>query len=295
MAAPRPRMPTGVPIDSPIALGSLMKQLALIALLFLLLASHDAPSPAKEPTDAAEAAAKKAKEDAEVREKFAAWKAALPPERQAWETLLEQNLGAFYLPLYQRDKLAGRTTAWDYVEDDPKLPRVLLIGDSVSRGYTLAARQALAGKANVHRAPENCGPTANGLKKLDVWLGDKKWDVIHFNFGIHDRATKPADYQQRLEAIVHRLKATGARLIWASTTPIPPDTKDGPAASEAIVDKNRIAAEIMQRHGAAVDDLFSFITPHLAQVQNPQDVHFSAAGYELLGKQVAESIEAALR
>ncbi len=69
------------------------------------------------------------------------------------------------------------------------------------------------------------------MKKLDVWLGDGKWDVIHFNFGIHDRAAKPADYEQRLETIVTRLKATGAKLIWASTTPIPPDTKDGPAAA----------------------------------------------------------------
>lgn len=67
------------------------------------------------------------------------------------------------------------------VQDEPGLPRVLLIGDSVSGGYTLATRKLLAGKANVHKAPENCGPTGNGLKKLDIWLGDGHWDVIHFN------------------------------------------------------------------------------------------------------------------
>ena len=128
-----------------------------------------------------------------------------------------------------------------------------------------------------------------------MWLGDGKWDVIHFNFGIHDRATKPADYEQRLETIVTRLKATGAKLIWASTTPIPPDTKDGPAAAEAIVEKNRIAARLMDKHGVAIDDLFTFITPHLAKVQNPKDVHFNGEGYELLGKQVAEAIQAALK
>ena len=26
-------------------------------------------------------------------------------------------------------------------------------------------------------------------KKIDIWLGEGKWDVIHFNFGIYDRAT----------------------------------------------------------------------------------------------------------
>ena len=47
-------------------------------------------------------------------------------------------------------------------------------------------RKALAGKANVHRAPTNCGPTIRGLEGLDQWLGDGRWDVIHFNWGLHD-------------------------------------------------------------------------------------------------------------
>ena len=250
---------------------------------------------AAEPTNAKEAAEKKAAQDAVTNEKYKALVATLPPAQQAWERTLQENLGNFYLPIHKRDKLAGRSTAWDFVADDPKLPRVLLIGDSVSRGYTLATRKALAGKANVHRAPENCGPTANGLKKLDIWLAGGKWDVIHFNFGIHDRASKAADYEQRLETIVTRFKATGAKVIWASTTPVPPDTKDGPAATEAIIEKNRIAAQVMARHGIATDDLFAFVTPHLAKVQNPKDVHFSNEGYDLLGKQVAAAIGQALK
>ena len=71
------------------------------------------------------------------------------------------------------------------VEDTPGLPRVLLIGDSISIGYTLPVRELLKGKANVHRIPGNGGPTTNGLKNLDEWLAGK-WDVIHFNFGLHD-------------------------------------------------------------------------------------------------------------
>src|SRR5882757_11342750 len=72
------------------------------------------------------------------------------------------------------------------ITDDPKLPRVLLIGDSISIGYTLDTRELLAGKANVHRIPTNGGPTTSGLANLDAWLGEGKWDVIHFNWGLHD-------------------------------------------------------------------------------------------------------------
>ncbi len=271
-----------------------MKPSLFATLLLLPVLSLHAQTKALEPTNAKEAAEKKAAEDKAIDVKYQAWKATLPPEQQQWETTLEACLGNFYLPLHKRDKVAGRSNAWDFVRDDPKLPRVLLIGDSVSRGYTLDTRAALKGKANVPRAPENCGPTANGLKKLDIWLGAGTWDVIHFNFGIHDRATPVADYEQRLEQIITKLKATGAKVIWASTTPIPPDTKDGPAATQAIVDKNTIAARLASQHGLAIDDLFAFITPHLAQVQNPKDVHFSGEGYKLLAQQVAASIEKAL-
>jgi len=247
---------------------------------------------AGEPTNAKEMEAKKAAEEKAINEKFQQWKAKLSAEQQAWEKTLEDCLGSFYLPLYKREKVAGRESAWDYVKDDPKLPRVLLIGDSISRGYTQPVRQALKGKVNLHRAPANCGGTANALKKLDLWLGNGKWDVIHVNFGIHDRKTPPAEYEQRLETIVTRLKATKAKVIWASTTPIPDGVKDQSDADS--VRCNEIAARVMAKHGVPINDLYTFIKPHLAECQNPKDCHFNGKGYELLGRKVADEILAAV-
>ena len=268
-----------------------MKRLLLLSFLAVGLVAAEPPK--GEPTNAkeaaAQAAAKKAAQDKVVDERYAALIAKLSPEEQAWEKVLQGQLGNFYLPLHKRDKIAGKSNAWDFVQDDPKLPRILLIGDSVSRGYTQPTRKALAGKANVHRAPANCGPTASGLKNLEVWLGEGKWDVIHFNFGIHDRGTPAADYVKRLEEIVTRLEKTGAKLIWASTTPIP----DNPAqkqTAQSIVEKNALAAEVMKKHGIATDDLFAAMTPRLAEFQPPLDVHFTGAGYDFLGAKVGESV-----
>jgi lysophospholipase L1-like esterase len=261
----------------------------------VLVSSLAAVPPAKtEPTNAAEAAAKKAAADKLVDEQYATWVNTLPPEQQAWERVLQENLGSFYLPIHKRQKVAGKSNAWDFVEDNPALPRVLLIGDSVSRGYTQSVRKALAGKANVHRAPANCGPTSLGLRKLDVWLGDGKWDLIHFNFGIHDRNTPVPEYSQRLEQLVERMKKTGAKLVWASTTPIP-DVPEKKQTAASIVERNEAAAQIMQKHSVAIDDLFTAVTPHLEEMQNPNDVHFNGAGYEFLGQRVGEAILEALK
>ena len=71
-----------------------------------------------------------------------------------------------------------KTGALVPVTDDPKLPRVLLIGDSISIGYTLPTREFLKGKANLHRIPANGGPTTRGLASIDAWIGESKWDNI---------------------------------------------------------------------------------------------------------------------
>jgi GDSL-like Lipase/Acylhydrolase family len=216
-------------------------------------------------------------------------KAAMSPQEAAWELLLEKNLG-IYLVGYKNNKSAGIESAWDFVKDNPALPRVLLIGDSISRGYTLPARRALAGKANVHRPPVNCGSSEMGVKKLDVWLRGETWDIIHFNFGIWDRSTKDDVYASNLEKIVERLEKTGAKLIWARTTPPASginNEKYTPAQCERI---NRIADAIMKKHGIPINDLYTTVAPKLAELQQTNNVHFSEAGYAVLGNQVAAEI-----
>lgn len=266
-----------------------MKRLIVrtLALCTAITVSAQTPAAKVEPSNAKELATKKAEPGWNL-EADAKRKAAMSPEELAWEQVLEENLGNFYLPIHKREKLAGKSNAWDFVKDDPALPRVLLIGDSVSRAYTQDVRAALKGKANVHRAPENCGPTKNGLKKLDIWLGTGKWDLIHFNFGIHDRALKPEEYAANLREIVARLKKTGARLIWATTTPMPQNNAQYPAGvSEKL---NAIAEPIMKENGIVIDDLFTLILPTLSQHQNPNDVHFNAEGYKKLASGVTASI-----
>jgi len=62
-------------------------------------------------------------------------------------------------------------------------------------------------------APANCGPTRSGTTNIAGRICDGKWDIIHFNFGIYDGGTHIADYIQRLEQLVERMKKkTGAQL-----------------------------------------------------------------------------------
>jgi acyl-CoA thioesterase-1 len=189
------------------------------------------------------------------------------------------------------------------ITDVAGLPRVLLIGDSISIGYTLPVRKLLEGKANVHRIPTNGGPTKNGTANIDKWLGTGKWDVIHFNWGIHDlkfmpdgkRQVEPTDYEKNLRDLIAKMKATGAKLIWATTTPIPSGDLVPARKFGQVQEYNEIAARIMKELNVPKDDLNAHITPKLESLQNPHDVHYKPEGYEYLAEQVAKSIEVALK
>lgn len=188
------------------------------------------------------------------------------------------------------------------IQDIPGLPRMLIIGDSISMGYTLPVRELLKDRVNVHRIPENGGPTTYGVRQLDKWLGDGKWDVITFNFGLHDlkimdnglQQVPPQDYEKNLRTIVARLKATGAKLIWVNTTPVPEGDLNPPRHFYDAMKYNEIAAKVMKDNGITTLDLYAFALPQLAHIQKPHDVHFSAEGYRALAQQIAAAVQAAL-
>ncbi len=197
------------------------------------------------------------------------------------------------------------------VEDVAGLPRVLLIGDSISQGYTVPVQNLLRGKANVHRIPENGGSTKAGVAKIEAWLGTSKWDVIHFNWGLHDLMFDPtaqrdpaqyekdqlAVYEKNLRSLTARLKQTGAKLIWASSTPVADEMSSPRAASHrasTVKIYNDVAARIMKENGIPIDDLNAYVTPVQDKMRKPHDVHFGDEGSDFLAKKVAEEIAKAL-
>lgn len=188
------------------------------------------------------------------------------------------------------------------IVDKAGLPRVLIIGDSISIGYTLSVRQKLDGKANVHRIPQNGGPTKNGIANIEKWLGTGKWDVIHFNWGIHDlkfmpdgkRQVEAADYEANLRTLVIRMKKTGAKLIWATTTPIPQGDLVPTRKFGEVSEYNQVATKVMTENDVAINDLNAWITPKLAEMQKPKDVHYLDIGSDYLAQKVAQGILQAL-
>lgn len=191
---------------------------------------------------------------------------------------------------------------------NPDLPNVLLIGDSISMGYTVPVRKKMAGTANVFRPKTNCGPTTKGVAELNKWLGDRKWSVIHFNHGLHDlkymganngnladpkdskshQQVPPAEYEANLKKIAERLKKTGAVVIWCETTPVPKGAKGRVVGDSKKY--NDIAAKVMKELGdIQTNPLWQTSTEGIPT--RPANVHYTAEGSNKLADQVVSIIK----
>jgi len=231
--------------------------------------------------------------------------------KRVWFVITASLLGS--LGIFSAADAPKKPTDADIV-DDPALPRMLIIGDSVSMAYTRPLRQELAGRANVHHPDANCGSTKIGLRDLDKWLGTTKWDVIHFNWGLHDLGYRyaddtnlnakaeyarpdngghqnvpPADYEKNLRELVARLKKTGAKLIFATTTPVSADLHS--YVKDAELPYNEAARRVMKDTGIEVNDLWSFAEPQIDALQIPGNPHFTDKGSAALAKKIAGVIQ----
>ena len=139
----------------------------------------------------------------------------------------------------------------------PELPRVLLVGDSICKGYQEGVRERLKGVANVsYWTSSYCVTSPGYLKLLAFYLDEAQYDVIHFNNGLHSLGTPVADWEKGLEAALRliRLKQPKAKIVWAASTPL----KD-PAKTAKAKELNAAAQRVLARlgWGVATDDLFT--------------------------------------
>ncbi len=200
--------------------------------------------------------------------------------------------------------------AFDEVIDVPGLPRVLLIGDSISIDYTPDTREMLKGNANVHRPACNCMYSGNVAANMKAWLGGQKWDVVHFNAGIWDChfvdengnmlqgystdyydedkiRTSKSQYRKNLNEIIDIILASGATPVFATTTTIP---RWNEKRRNYLNELNGIAEDLMFYKQVQVDDLYSYSLPYLQEWQLSDQVHFNPLGKKQLARKVSQEI-----
>jgi len=203
-----------------------------------------------------------------------------------------------------------------YAKDDPNLPTVLVIGDSISQNYGPYAAAELKGKVNFHKIPGSSGDSVRGLAQMPFWLTEAEYArsngkvVVSINHGLHDlrrsydtenrkflatHQVEPEDYVRNVDTILSTIEAKGYHVVWVTTTPVP---NDGPGRMYGRVKDEDLAYNaalkpVLAKHpDVVVCDLNTLVRndPSFDEWRKGKDVHFPEANRKTLGKAVAASI-----
>ena len=182
--------------------------------------------------------------------------------------------------------------SYAYNATDTRLPRVLLIGDSICNGYNKEVSQELAGTANVtFFATSKCVCDKSYLRSLAFFLDEYDYAVIHFNNGLHSLSSNRRDWEACLRAAIRLIKekGKGAKILWASSTPL----KD-PKLTEKAKELNAIAARVMTEAGVPTNDLFALMDPLDRETHWSDTFHFKGEAKRLQAKAVGDCVRKAL-
>ncbi len=180
---------------------------------------------------------------------------------------------------------------------ETRLPRVLLIGDSILNGYQGKATKLLAGKANVDLwvNPYNQSEHVNQL--LAEVLANGPYDVVVFNMGLHgwqEGRIKPGTFEPLTKAYVQvlRTRLPKAKLLWASSTPVTvkgKPTELNPEINPNIVEQNRLAAKVMAEMGVPVVDFYSILVDK-RELARGDMFHWTGPAYDLIAQAAVDAI-----
>ena len=190
-------------------------------------------------------------------------------------------------------------------------PKILIVGDSISLGYTPYVREDLQGIAEVYHNRGNAQHTGTGLDSIETWIGTKDWDIIQFNWGLWDLCYRHPDsktqgnrdkvhgtitymledYGKNLDSIVQWMKAkSDAKLIFVTTTYVPED--EAGRYQEDAIRYNQLAKRIMEENGVAINDIYEASRRiHRHYGKDSGDVHYLPEGYRALAKEIADFLK----
>lgn len=189
--------------------------------------------------------------------------------------------------------------------------KILIIGDSISIGYTPFVQEQLLNTVDIFHNPGNAQHTGRGLDSIQSWIGNEDWDIIQFNWGLWDMCYRHPDskvqgnrdkikgeitfnlddYRSNLDSIVKMIrKISDAELVFVTTTYVP-ECEAGRFMEDAKK-YNEIARAVMETNGAKINDMYETSKGiHLEYGKGNDDVHYTPEGYEALGQYIADFLK----
>jgi lysophospholipase L1-like esterase len=191
------------------------------------------------------------------------------------------------------------------------MKKVVLLGDSIKAWYTKPVIELLKDKCEILYIPQDNGRfTYYSVRQLMeiIWKHGEDIDLVHFNCGYWDMSMMPIlnepmmtidEYISGLKKIIKLSRATGAKLIFATTTPLPASgsAQDNTGTGSTFVFEqervkiyNDAAIKLMEEENIPINDLYSVCKQDARYYKCEDNLHHTEEGNRVLAQHVANAI-----
>lgn len=188
-------------------------------------------------------------------------------------------------------------TSWCACAPQKDLPRVLLVGDSITQGYQSEVRKLLDGVAYVdHIATSYAVDSKIYNTLIKNFAADSEYTLIHFNHGLHGIHMSKRTYKSRLKKLLATLGKNSKIMLATSTVVYQSGNKRLHAQwMKRVKERNVAMSELCTEYGYSKDDLYAVSLSIAKDCREEDGTHYVAEGYKTLAAAVAESIKNALK
>lgn len=207
---------------------------------------------------------------------------------------------------YEKDdrNIPLETYEWDDIwfdhAPDTDKPRILLVGDSISKGYRTPAIKELNDSYHTDNwATSMAVDNPAFLKQLDLILMQAKgYKLIHMNNGLHGWHLSTEEYKKHYEAIIRHILENypQLKLVLVLTTPVRiQETKElNQKRNTLVIERNNAVTELAEKYTLPINDLFNSELIKSADTYT-DTVHQNEEGYNILAKMVNNKIREVLK
>lgn len=186
---------------------------------------------------------------------------------------------------------------WCEFTNDEILPRVALIGDSITAQTYEIVKRELQRLANIDYLATSysiLSPTYVGM--VEKFIDDSNYDVIYYNYGLHAYDVSADEYENAYRKILKKMLARSKVIIGLTTTVLNRDNldKESEKWADVVVERNARAQKLAKEFALYVDDLYSISKKLGREGKSLDGVHFNELGNEEIGKSKAEIIKKVL-
>lgn len=171
------------------------------------------------------------------------------------------------------------------------LPRVLLVGDSITHNYQEKVRECLRGICYVDYISTSYAIDTKMYNHVVYnFMTDSKYALIHFNHGLHGKHLSKRSYKSKVEKLLNKVNI---KIILATSTVVFQEGNKQLDSSwmKRVEERNEAVYEIAKEKGYEVDDLYSVSVGIPTEMRYQDGTHYLSDGYEIFANVVAKSIK----